>query len=76
MNHVLTINNYMKPIAIASVDVFLIPLRKIYEVIQEGKIKSANYRVAEQLHRVEYRNCSFSAVLDAVTKRELSSLQK
>ena len=76
MNHVSAVNNnYIKPATIAGTNALLKPLKNVYSFIQNSRVKSANYKVAEQLHRIEYREHSFSAVLTAVTNRDLDSLK-
>ena len=74
MSYAIPVVNYIKPFN-DFIHIILRPLKYVCSFIMQGKIKSANRVVAEQLHAVEYREYPFSVVLEAVTRRDLGLLK-
>lgn len=50
-------------------------LKRVLDGVIEARTRSANYKVAEQIWRTEYRSHSFVDVLAAVNKGDLDALR-
>lgn len=45
------------------------PFTYVYRAVMKSRQRSADYKVAQQLHRTEYRQFAFAAVLGMVQDR-------